>query len=124
ARLAERHAYARQTLGLYVRLLAVQGPAHAQALDGGVARERIAEHAVARVAPAVIAAVESAGIETLAAAARPWLRDDGARDVARWLAGEDLPPVGAFFARASAAPVLEALAAHDGSPELRTNDPR
>src|SRR5262245_3932576 len=86
AKLAARHAYARETLDLYQLLLGVQEPAHARALVHRPAPARLAEYAARWVAPDVVVAVESAGIATLAASAGPWLRERAEIDVGHWLA--------------------------------------
>jgi FdhE protein len=121
--LAERLPYARETLDLYQRLLAAQEPAHARALADRPPLAQLAEYVVRRVAPAVVVAVESAGIADLTAAGRPWLGEDAPRDVRGWLAGAELSPIGAFFARASVGPVLEALAGC-GVLAVAANDPQ
>src|SRR5262245_48307119 len=87
--LADRHPYARDTLRLYARLLVAQENAYARALVDQPVLESLAEYVTQRVAPAVVVAVETAGIAALSAAAWPWLRQRAEADVASWLAGAE-----------------------------------
>jgi hypothetical protein len=107
--LRDRLSYAAEVLGLYQRLLDVQAPAYAAALADRPAAADLASYVARRSAPAVVAATAAGGPASLASAAGPWLRERAAADVARWLDGGPLASVDAFFARAAAAPVLEAL---------------
>jgi FdhE protein len=123
AKLAEQLPYAVEVLHLYGRLLEVQEPAWARALADRPAMAQLPEYIVRRVAPGVVAVARSAGPATLAAAAEPWLRERALLDVSHWLAGELPPPTGAFFARASTQPVLEALAGCGALPPVAAADP-
>lgn len=108
--LRARHAFAAQWLGLYERLLEVQQLSCAAALAARPALRAdcdLADYVAARVAPAVVAVTVRHGPPPLADAV---CSADARAAVARWLAGELLPPVENFVARAAAAPVLEALA--------------
>lgn len=108
--LLERHRFAVELLGLYGALLDVQERAFLRALDArpdpAYLAPYVAEHVVADVADATVAA----GPPSLAAAVPPRLREgDPTEFVARWLAGEPQDPVDQYLARAAAGPVLEAL---------------
>jgi hypothetical protein len=108
--LVERHAFARDLLGLYEALLDVQEPAFAKARDERPAPARVAVYAAERVMVTVADATTAAGPPSLAAAVRDRLRDgDPVSFVRRWLAAEGQEPVDEYLARAAAAPVLEAL---------------
>jgi formate dehydrogenase accessory protein FdhE len=125
--LCDRLPYAAEMLGLYQRLLDAQAPVHAAATADRPAMAELAAYVTRRAAPAIVAATAAGGPAALAAAAGPWLCERAAADVARWLDGEELAPVDAYFARAAAAPVLEALAhcgmLADGAPAAGTGAP-
>lgn len=110
AALRARLPYARETLTFYQRLLDAQEPVHTRTLADRPMVIGLTEYIVSR-APAVVAAAASAGTTVVVEAARTWLHERAAADVAAWLAGEPLPPAEGFLARACAAPVLEAMAA-------------
>jgi len=109
--LGARYPYAAQLLTLYQRLLEVQEPAHAAALAAPPAPAQLAGYVAERIAPTIVAVTIAHGPAPLAAAARE-LRGGASAVIARWLAGEIMAPVDNYFARASTAPVLEALTAY------------
>jgi len=108
--LAGGYPFAGELLRLYEGLLDPQERAFRSALDDrpdpATLSDYLAEHVVAAVADATVAA----GPAALGAAVRERLREgDPAGIVAAWLAGDPQDPVDEYLARASAGPVLEAL---------------
>ena len=103
--LRERHPFVREVLTLYLALLPVQQEAWRAARESAPRPEELADWTAAQVLPQVVEATLAAGPEALAEAVHD--ADAGALD--RWLAWEELDPVDRYVARASLAPVLEAL---------------
>jgi hypothetical protein len=100
--LRERHPFAGEMLALYFALLDVWEGAWQRAREDRPPPDRLAQWAVERVLPDVVAATEAAGPEPLAKAARDLLDAGGLADaLTGWLAGEQLPPVERYLARAS-----------------------
>jgi formate dehydrogenase maturation protein FdhE len=114
--LCARHPFAGEVLTLYQRLLDVQEPAYRAALaarPSALAGSALADYIAEAVAPAIVALTAAHAPAPLANAART-LRGGGKDAIARWLAGEIMAPADNWFARAAAAPVLEAMT--DSSP--------
>jgi hypothetical protein len=108
--LRARHAFAAELLTLYLALLRVQEDAWSRAVETPPRSDELPRWAEALVLPAVVEATLAAGPPTLGEAARGRLAEGAAGDaLAGWLAGTQLAPVDQYLARASLAPVLEAL---------------
>ena len=112
AELREQWPFAVEVLTLYAALLPIQERAYGEALEarlGGL--DEVPGFCAERVMPAVLEATVAAGPERLVVAAQSLLYgDDLGAFVARWLSGDELDPVMAYFGRAATQPVLEALA--------------
>jgi hypothetical protein len=105
-----RHPFAAEVLTLDVALLPVQEEAWDAVRESPPHADDLARWAAARVLPAVVEASVAAGPATLGNAARSRLAEGAAGDaLPAWLAGAELDPVDRYLARASLAPVLEAL---------------
>lgn len=103
--LRARHPFASELLTLYLALLPVQQEAWRTARESAPRPEELADWSVAHALPGVVEATVAAGPEGLAEA----VRDVDVGALHRWLASEELDPVERYVARASLAPVLEAL---------------
>jgi hypothetical protein len=105
--LRERHSFAGELLVLYVALL------DAWESVSGVPRnpQGAAAWAAENVLPPVVEATLAAGPPAL----REAVRDRPEPPLAGWLTGEPLDPVDRYLARASLAPVLEALGERAGA---------
>jgi hypothetical protein len=102
--LRRRHPFAREVLGLYLELVAVQE--EAAALEPP---EDVLGWAAARLVPAVVAATAAAGPAQLAAeAGADRSPDEAVAMLGAWLQGRPQRPVERYLARATMAPVLEA----------------
>jgi len=118
AELAERYPHAAEMLRLYQALTVVQEAAvdEARAIfsspaggQGGGFQE-IANFAATNVLPLVVdATVSSAPTRLRDGVINVFCTADLVELVQRWLDGEPLPPFETYLARASAAPLLEAL---------------
>ena len=114
--LRERQPFADELLTLYLALLDVHEDAWTAARESPPDPAQLAPGVAARVLPAVVQAPGAAGPAALSEAARSHLAAGTATDaVAGWLAGEELDPVERYLARASLAPVLEALGERAGA---------
>jgi hypothetical protein len=114
--LRERHAFAGEVLTLYLALLAVQEDAWTAARNSPPEPAQLARWTAARVVPEVVHATVATGPEPLSDAVRGRVAAGEATGaLAGWLAGTDLDPVDRYLARASLAPVLEALGARAGA---------
>jgi Protein involved in formate dehydrogenase formation len=103
--LPDRYPFAAEVLALYVALLDVQEQA-----TGLVAGAEPLRGAASSVLPRVVEATAAAGPRALADAARDRLPRGGAEALlAAWLDGDDLEPVDRYLARATLAPLLEAM---------------
>jgi hypothetical protein len=110
-----KHPFAAELLTLYLALLPAQEEAWSAASESPPPPAELPEWATARVLPAVVEATVAAGPAALGEAARARLADGGVEQaLAGWLAGGELDPVDRYLARASLAPVLEALGEHAG----------
>jgi hypothetical protein len=108
--LRARHPFAAELLTLYLALLPVQEDAWGRVRESPPRSEELAPWAAATVVPTVVEVTEAAGPAALGEAARSCLADGAAEEaLAGWLAGAELDPVPRYLARASLAPVLEAL---------------
>jgi FdhE protein len=113
AELRERHAFAGEILTLYLALLPVQEEAWRAARESAPPAAEVAGWTAARVLPRIVEATAATGPPTLREHVRDLVGQGGDEDVlAAWLAGADLHPVDRYLARASLAPVLEALGEH------------
>jgi hypothetical protein len=104
--LRTRHAFADELLVLYLALL----DAWESVSDGPPDPQETAPWAADYVLPAVVEATLSAGPPAL----REAVRDRRDPPLAGWLEGSPLDPVDRYLARASLAPVLEALGERAG----------
>jgi formate dehydrogenase maturation protein FdhE len=121
--LRERHPFAAEILTLYLALLPVQEEAWRAVRRSAPPPADAARWAAARVLPGIVEATAAAGPATLRENVRDRVGQGGDEDVlATWLAGADLHPVDRYLARASLAPVLEALGerARDACAPVRT----
>src|SRR5207302_4380228 len=123
------HAFAAEVLDLYLALLDVQEPVYEAALADRLEAARLPRLLVEEVLPRIVAATVAAGPPQLAAAAASRLQSADLEDlVGRWLQGKKQEPVDRYLARATAAPVLEALepaalaAVCDHAPQPRRKD--
>ena len=107
--LRERHPFAADLLNLYLALLPVQEEAWRRAREFAPPADELARWAAINVLPAVVEATAAAGPAALREAARERLAEGAEEMLAAWLAGAELEPVDRYLARASVAPVLEAL---------------
>lgn len=121
--LRDRHGFAGEVLGLYLAVLTVQEDAWSEARESPPPAGELPEWAAARVLPAVVEATAAAGPDVLAQAVRSHPGEAGLAALAGWLAGVDLDPVGRYLARASLAPVLEALGERAGNECAGERDP-
>lgn len=118
--LRDRYPFAGEMLTLYVALVPVLEEAWRRARENRPAPEELPWWAAANVLPAVVEATAAAGPPALreavgAAPAGEWA-------MAGWLADEELDPVDRYLARASLAPVLEALGEQAGAACAREHE--
>lgn len=107
--LAERWDFAAEVLGFYASLLEVQAQAYAVALTERPAPDDVAAYAAERVVPRVVGLSAAGGPPALVNGVLACFDTaDFPALIARWLAGEELPAVERFVARASTGPILEA----------------
>jgi Protein involved in formate dehydrogenase formation len=113
--LRARHPFAAEVLTLYLALLARWEEARAAVRDSPPEPNQLPGWVAARVLPAVVDATVAAGPPALreAVAARPAGASHAA--LVGWLEGAELDPVDRYLARASLAPVLEALGERAGA---------
>jgi hypothetical protein len=112
--LRSRYPFSAEVLTLYLALLPVQEDASRKACESAPPPGELARWAAANVLPAVVEATEAAGPPTLREAAHGRLTG-GDEALAGWLGGAGLDPVDRYLARASLAPVLEALGERAGA---------
>jgi formate dehydrogenase maturation protein FdhE len=113
--LRERHPFADELLTLYLALLAVQEDAWSEFRESPPEPPWLPRWAADRVLPAVVQATMAAGPAALREAASGHRAAGTAEDaLAGWLAGAELDPVERYLARASLAPILEALGERAG----------
>ena len=108
--LEERYPFAAELLRLYGALLEVQEQAFHAARATRPPERTLARYIAERVLAEVIDVTVAQGPPRLREAATERSRsEDREALVARWLKGDDQPAVDRYLARASSAPVLEAL---------------
>jgi formate dehydrogenase maturation protein FdhE len=108
--LKQRWPFAAEVLVLYRAVLDVQAPAFHAARAVPPDPAGVAAYVAQRVLPGVIDASAANGPERLAASvAQRFHTANLEQIVAHWLAGDELPAVDRYLARAAAGPVLEAL---------------
>jgi len=109
--LAGRFPHAAEMLRLYQALTVVQEAAFHEARSAAPPSEEIADFAVARVLPAVVDATVSSGPAPLRdGVISVFCSADLVNLVQRWLDQQPLTPFETYLGRASASPLLEALA--------------
>jgi hypothetical protein len=113
--LRARHPFADEVLTLYLALLAVQEDAWSAARESPPHPEELPRWAVTRVLPGVVEATMAAGPAALRDAVQSRRGGANHHALAGWLADGELDPVDRFLARASLAPVLEALGERAGA---------
>jgi rRNA maturation protein Nop10 len=125
--LRERHPFAAELLTLYLALAPVQENVWRTTRESPLRPEELARWAATSVLPGVVEATVAAAPATLGEAVVSRFGDTSIDNtLAGWLAGAELDPVDRYLARASLAPVLEALgeragevcAPEDGAHEL------
>jgi FdhE protein len=123
--LCQRYPFGAEVLGLYVALLDVWQDVWEIARAERPQPSRLAPWAAEQALPRVVKATEAAGPEALATAARDLVEADRLEEsLAGWLAGDDLPPVQRYLARASLSAPLVALEEHAGAACAQDPAPR
>jgi FdhE protein len=117
--LRARHAFAAEVLALYVGLLDVHDDAWNAVRQLPPDPEDVPRWAAAVVLPAVVGATLAAGPPALREAVRDRSEAANREALAGWLAGAALDPIDRYLARASLAPVLEALGERAGDACVR-----
>lgn len=108
--LAERYPHAGEMLRLYASLLDVQERAGTAATEAGPGFDELPRWVAEAVAPAVVTVTAAVGPETLVTALQALVYAGGVQDaIGGWLTGAEQEPAARYLARASCAPVLEAL---------------
>jgi FdhE protein len=108
--LGARYEFAQGPLRLYLALVDAQERAFERALTDRPRADDLADYVVRISLPGVMEAAVAAGPEQLREAALVRFHDGDLEGIVEtWLAGEDQDATDAFLARASTAPVLEAL---------------
>jgi ribosomal protein L37E len=123
-----RYPFAAEVLTLYLALLDVWEETWREARDQPPQAGELAGWAAARVVPRIVEVTARAGPQPLAAATRSLADEHSpAEPLAAWLAGEAIPPVQCYLARASLRAPLEArdaTPARDPSPQQARSCPR
>lgn len=110
AALRERHPHAAELLDLYLALTGAWEQIGETAAEVRPDEAALPAHAAAAAMPLVIEATLAAGPQPLReAVVRRFQEADPASLVARWLAGEPIPPADRYLARAAVAPILQVL---------------
>jgi FdhE protein len=113
--LREQHPFAEEVLSVYTVLLGVWEDGWDRAREDPPEPPRLANWAAERVLPGVVEVTAATGPPPLASAARDLLAAGGlVESLAAWLAGDELPPVERYLARASLYAPLVALGADAG----------
>jgi FdhE protein len=108
--LADRYPFAAPMLGLYAALIDVWEDGWDRLRDERPDPTELALWTVERLVPGVVKATEAAGPQPLADAVADLAGAGGPEDVlTAWLAGDELPPVERYLARASLTAPLVAL---------------
>jgi FdhE protein len=119
--LGARYDFAQEPLGLYLALVDAQERAFARAVVDGPGVDDLPDYIVRVALPGVMEAAVAAGPEALREAVLTRFHDGDLEGIVEsWLRGEEGNGTDAFLARASAAPVLEALPGLAAT--LRTDD--
>jgi hypothetical protein len=113
--LRARHAFAAEVLTLYLALLPAQEEAWAAARERPPGPDELPRWAAAHVLPAVVDATVAGGPRALREAVEVRPADANHEALVGWLQGAKLDPVDRYLARASLAPVLEALGERAGA---------
>lgn len=113
--LRDRHPFAADVLTLYLALLPAHEEARAAVREGRPDPDELPSWVAVRVLPAVVDATVAAGPPALreAVTARPAAANHEA--LVGWLQDAELDPIDRYLARASLAPVLEALGERAGA---------
>ncbi len=105
-----RHPFAREVLDFYGALLGVQEQAYEEASSARPPAGELVSYVAEMVVPAVVDVTVAAGpLKLRDAVARRLEATDPREFLAAWIGGEDQGMVDRYLARASLAPVLEAL---------------
>jgi FdhE protein len=113
--LRARHPFAAEVLTLYLALLPAQEEAGTAARENPPDPDELPRWAAVRVLPAVVDATVAAGPPALREAVEARLAGANHEALVGWLQGAELDPVDRYLARASLAPVLEALGDRAGA---------
>lgn len=109
-RLRGRYPFAAEVLGLYRALVDIQERAYLAVQADPPEPRDAAAYAAGRVMPSVVDVTVNHGPDALRRTIGQRARSvDPAEIFTAWLAGEELPPLDRYLARAAAGPVLEAL---------------
>lgn len=123
--LRERYPFATEVLGLYLALLDIWDEAAHAVKAERPEPGRLAPWAADQVLPGVVAATGAAGPEPLAKAVREVVEHgDACAALVAWLAGEELPPVERYLARATLQAPLVALGPDAGQACVRDQTQR
>jgi hypothetical protein len=116
------HPFAAGVLTLYLALLAVHEDAWDAVRESPPDPEELPRWAGSRVLPAVVDATLAAGPPALRESVRSRPAEAHHEALVAWLADTELAPVDRYLARASLAPVLEALGERAGAACARTRE--
>ena len=123
--LRSRHLFAREILDFYGSLLAVQERAHEEASSARPTSDDLVAYIAEMVVPAVVDVTIAAGpLKLRDAVARRFEATDPREFVAAWIGGEEQGMVDRYLARASLAPVLEALGPEAAASCIGVHDKR
>ena len=108
--LQQRYDFAVEVLAFYEQLVTLQEAAYAETLVAPPAAPDVARYAAEHVLPRVVQLSAQSGPPYLMQAVLERFQEADFEDiVARWLRSEELSAIDRYLARASSAPVLEAL---------------
>ena len=125
AELRRRYMFARELLDFYGALLGVQQRAYEEAISARPAASDLVAYVAEMVVPAVVEVSVAAGPVKLRDAVAHRLETTNPRDfVAAWIRGEDQVMVDRYLARASVAPILEALGPEAAAASIGMRDER
>ncbi|MGZ3510238.1 MAG: hypothetical protein ACXWNJ_18010 [Vulcanimicrobiaceae bacterium] len=113
--LAESWPFAADVLALYMRLLDAQEAAYERTREDAPQAQAVPAYCAERVVPRIVEVSVADGPALLVEGVLQCFDElDFEETIAKWLRGEELPAIERFLARASSAPVLEALGAAAG----------